>query len=161
MRGTSLIMRWKVVGRATQRVIAVTVLLGCLALAPTVSARPPARGFHLTIAITGHGGVRQDAGFVVSGFVVSCPRFDSDSANCPGDERWTVTGNQARVTAVPATGWKLLAWRGACTGTKVTCIVHNRGGRDAHISAIFERASRRRPHEPRGQPGPLRPPSSR
>jgi hypothetical protein len=127
----------RVVRRAAQGVVTAAVLVGCLALDPTVSARPTGTGFHLTIAITGHGGVRQDSGFDATRFVVRCPRFDPDSLNCPADERWTVTADQARVTAIPAAGWKLLAWHGACTGTKSRCTVHNRGGRDAHVSAVF------------------------
>ena len=82
---------------------------GCtLTVAPgaAVSALFAPASFRLTVAVTGKGGIRSSrAG-------ISCrPRC---SAAFP-------SFSPVRLTATPATGWKLRSWSGACRGAKKTC----------------------------------------
>jgi hypothetical protein len=116
---------------------AAAILLGwTFVLAPTSSAT--SRGtsyFHVGIAISGKGAVRFGPEFLARGSV-RCPSFDPEKLVCPGDELWTVNGTRATVTAVPAAGWRLLSWHGACAGTDPVCVVKN-PGRDAHVQAVF------------------------
>jgi hypothetical protein len=41
------------------------------------------------------------------------------------------------MTTIPASGWKFLAWHGACKGTNSICVVHGRTGRTIHVEAVF------------------------
>ena len=100
------------------------------ALAPGSLAHPNLGAFRLYVSITGVGGVRLASGFVGNGSVVRCT-----TQVCPGHAAFTVVGNHATVSAIPARGWKLLAWHGSCTGRKLTCTVHF--NRDAYVTAVF------------------------
>jgi hypothetical protein len=124
------------------RLLLVALLFATLALTPTSSAhvgstRYAEDGFYVTIAISGKGGVRQGPEFVGGRFLVQCPRFDPQSLVCPADDRWGVNADHATVTAIPAAGWKLLAWHGSCTGTKPICVVKKPYRGDAHVGAAF------------------------
>jgi hypothetical protein len=63
--------------------------------------------FRLTVAVKGRGTVRS------SGGILCRPKC---SATLP-------SYRPARLTAVPAKGWKLRAWSGACKGAKLACTV--------------------------------------
>jgi hypothetical protein len=72
-----------------------------------VSALFAPAAFRLTVAVKGLGTVRSSGG-------IECkPRC---SATLP-------SYRPTRLTATPATGWRLRAWSGACKGAKKTCTV--------------------------------------
>jgi hypothetical protein len=83
--------------------------------------------------ITGAGAIRLDAGFGTQmPFYMRCKDL------CPPDPMrglTVVAGDQVKVTAVPASGWKFSAWRGVCSGSKPTCVV--RLNHSGNIGAIF------------------------
>ncbi len=77
-----------------------------LAAATTATALFAPATFPLTIAVTGHGGVRTS----------------STAAACTARCRLAVTSYTGlSLRAVPAAGWRFAHWAGACRGTRVLC----------------------------------------
>jgi hypothetical protein len=100
-----------------------------LALAPSVSAHSNVAAFRLYLSIIGDGKVRLGNGFVDRGVVTRC------TISCPSSRPYIVKGNRATLSAAPGSGWRLLAWHGACGGRKPTCAIHLTG--DVKLTVAF------------------------
>ncbi len=92
----------------------------------TVSALFAPRAYRLAVGVAGRGSVSTSARSI------ACrPRC---SASLPSYV-------PVRLTATPATGWRLRSWTGACRGRKRTCTVPMSGATSAR--AVFVRAAKR------------------
>ena len=86
----------------------------------TVSATFTQLSYQLSVTTSGQGSVTSSDG----------------SINCPGNCTHTYLSNTVvTLNSVPAQGWSLNAWGGACSGNSPTCVVTMTG--DATVSAAF------------------------